>query len=155
MTRDCAPRLGYKKPALIHSIFFPSLLGPKSKMAASNVNSAIFLTDTAEEIDSKISKFAYSGGGATLKEHREKGANLEVDVPYQWLKFFEPDDNKIKRIGDEYGSGKMTTAEIKKELVKVMQDLVSKHQVERAKVSDEEVRYFMSKRPLKGGNLKK
>jgi tryptophanyl-tRNA synthetase len=155
MTRDCAPRLGYKKPALIHSIFFPALQGPNSKMSASIPNSAIFLTDTPKEIENKISKYAYSGGGATMKEHREKGANLEVDVSYQWLKFFEHDDAKLKRYEEEYGSGKMTTAEIKQELITVMKDLVEKHQAARVKISDEEVRYFMSKRPLKGGNLPK
>lgn len=27
--------------------------------------------------------FAFSGGGATLEEHKQHGANLEVDVAYQ------------------------------------------------------------------------
>jgi tryptophanyl-tRNA synthetase len=34
LTRDVAPRLGFLKPSLIHSKFFPSLLGPKTKMSA-------------------------------------------------------------------------------------------------------------------------
>jgi len=32
LTRDVAPRLGYLKPALIHSKFFPALQGPQTKM---------------------------------------------------------------------------------------------------------------------------
>ena len=55
MTRDAAPRLRYPKPALIHSTFFPALQGPKSKMSASDPNSAIFLTDTDEQIATKVS----------------------------------------------------------------------------------------------------
>lgn len=55
MTRDVAPRLKLPKPALIHSKFFPALQGAKTKMSASDVNSAIFLTDTAKQIKTKVS----------------------------------------------------------------------------------------------------
>jgi len=46
LARDVAPKLGLLKPACIHSKFFPALQGHKSKMSASDVNTAIFLTDT-------------------------------------------------------------------------------------------------------------
>ena len=55
MTRDVAPRLGFQKPALLHSSFFPALQGPQSKMSASDSSSSIFLTDTPEEIKHKAS----------------------------------------------------------------------------------------------------
>jgi tryptophanyl-tRNA synthetase len=55
MTRDVAPRLGYFKPALIHSKFFPALQGPKTKMSASDENTAVFLTDTPTKIREKVS----------------------------------------------------------------------------------------------------
>jgi len=35
MTRDVAQKLKYKKPACIHSKFFPSLKGKTGKMSAS------------------------------------------------------------------------------------------------------------------------
>lgn len=54
MTRDVAPRLKLPKPALIHSMFFPALQGAKSKMSASDSNSAIFLTDTPKQIKTKV-----------------------------------------------------------------------------------------------------
>lgn len=54
MTRDVAPRLKMPKPALIHSKFFPALQGAKTKMSASDTNSAIFLTDTPKEIKNKV-----------------------------------------------------------------------------------------------------
>jgi tryptophanyl-tRNA synthetase len=34
-----------------------------------------------------------------LKEHKEKGANLEVDIPYHYLRFFLEDDEKLEKIG--------------------------------------------------------
>ena len=54
MTRDVAPRLGYHKPALIHSSFFPALQGPQSKMSASDPSSSVFLTDTPKQIKTKV-----------------------------------------------------------------------------------------------------
>jgi tryptophanyl-tRNA synthetase len=33
---DIAPKLKYKKPSLIHSIFFPALQGAKSKMSSTS-----------------------------------------------------------------------------------------------------------------------
>lgn len=54
MTRDVAPRLGFQKPALMHSVFFPALQGAKSKMSASDSNSSIYLTDTPKQIKDKV-----------------------------------------------------------------------------------------------------
>jgi len=48
ITRDVAPKMGYYKPALVHSRFFPSLLG-LDKMSASLPETSIFTTDTPEE----------------------------------------------------------------------------------------------------------
>ena len=98
MTRDVAPRLGWKKPALIHSKFFPALQGSKSKMSSSTAASAIMVTDTPKEIKNKVNRHAFSGGQATAEEQREKGANLEVDVAYQYLRFFMEDDAEVERV---------------------------------------------------------
>lgn len=57
MTRDVAPRLKMPKPALIHSMFFPALQGARSKMSASDPNSAIFLIDTPKQIKTKVIVF--------------------------------------------------------------------------------------------------
>ena len=77
MTRDVAPRLGFPKPSLIHCKFFPALGGAKSKMSASDVNSAVYVSDGRKAIKKKIDG-AFSGGGVTIEDHRENGANLEV-----------------------------------------------------------------------------
>ncbi|KAG2498999.1 hypothetical protein HYH03_003185 [Edaphochlamys debaryana] len=148
MTRDVAPRIGHLKPALIESKFFPALQGESGKMSASDTTSAIFVNDTPAQIKEKITKYAFSGGGATLEEHRSRGANLAVDVPWKYLNFFMEDDVKLAKIGEEYGSGRMLTGEIKKELTTVLTDLVSRHQRARAQVTEDVVDAFMAVRPM-------
>ena len=148
LTRDSAPKLGYPKPALIHAKFFPALQGATSKMSSSDENSAIFVTDTPAQIDSKIRRFAFSGGRQTIEEHRELGGNTAIDVAYQWLTFFEPDDAKLAHIKNEYESGRMTTSEIKVILIETLKPIVALHQKMRAKVTEDMVTAFMTPRPL-------
>jgi tryptophanyl-tRNA synthetase len=148
MTRDVAPRLKMMKPAVIHSKFFPALQGSKTKMSASSAISAIFVTDKADEIKKKVNKYAFSGGRATLQEHQEKGGDLTVDVPYQYLQVFEFDDEKVKKIGEEFGSGRMSSGQIKQALIDVVTPLVLQHQEARKKVTDEVVKEYMKIRPL-------
>lgn len=50
IARDVAPRAKFQKPALIHSMFFPALGGPGSKMSASDPTSSIYMTDTGKEM---------------------------------------------------------------------------------------------------------
>jgi len=149
MTRDVAPRLGYHKPALIHSTFFPALQGAKTKMSSSDPNSSVFLTDTAKQIKNKINKHAFSGGKDTIEEHREKGGDITVDIPFQYLTFFLDDDERLQQIKDDYTSGKMLTGEIKKILIETLQPIVAKHIERRKLVTDDVVKEFMRPRPLK------
>jgi tryptophanyl-tRNA synthetase len=148
MTRDVAPRLHLEKPAVLHSKFFPALQGSKTKMSASTATSAIFMTDTPEQVAQKVKFHAFSGGKDTLKEHREKGGDLSIDVPYQYLQVFEFDDDKVKRIGEEFSSGRMTSSEIKKELVDVLVVFIKQHQEARKHITDEVVHEYMKIRPL-------
>ncbi|KAI3424193.1 hypothetical protein D9Q98_009549 [Chlorella vulgaris] len=148
MTRDCASRMGHHKTALIESRFFPALQGESGKMSASDTTSAIFVNDTPKDIRSKVNKYAFSGGGFTVEEHREKGANLDVDVPWKWLNFFLEDDARLAQIGADYSSGRMLTGEIKGELVGVLVEMVERHKAARAAVTDEIVDAFMAVRPM-------
>lgn len=61
MTRDIAPRIKGHKPALIESRFFPALTGDTGKMSASDEKTAVYVTDTAKQIKTKVNKFAFSG----------------------------------------------------------------------------------------------
>ncbi|XP_075108165.1 tryptophan--tRNA ligase, cytoplasmic-like isoform X2 [Nicotiana tabacum] len=137
MTRDVAPRIGYHKPALIESSFFPALQGENGKMSARDPNSAIYVTDSAKEIKNKINRYAFSGGQDSIELHRQYGANLEVDIPFKYLGFFLDDDAELQRIREEYGSGRMLTGEVKKRLTEVLTDLVERHRRARSLVTDE------------------
>lgn len=143
ITRDIAPRCGFNKPAVIHSVFFPAIGGQNTKMSAS-AGTTIFLTDGPEKVHDVIHKYAFSGAPQTLAEHREKGANLDADVSYQYLRFFMEDEAKLQEIGEQYSTGKILTSDVKNELVKVLQAVVQRHKDAKAKVTDDEIAYFMS-----------
>lgn len=148
MTRDVTPKLGARKPALLHSKFFPALQGDNTKMSASDPSSAIYLDDTAKMVKKKVNKHAFSGGGATVEAHREHGGNVEVDIPYRYLTFFLDDDVELDRIRTEYAAGRMLTGEIKAALIGVLTPLVEGHQARRAAVTEEVIDQFMAVRPM-------
>ncbi|XP_077179802.1 tryptophan--tRNA ligase, cytoplasmic [Paroedura picta] len=148
MTRDVAPRIGYAKPALMHSVFFPALQGAQTKMSASDPNSSIFLTDTPKQIKTKINKHAFSGGKDTVEEHRKYGGNCDVDVSYMYLTFFLEDDDKLEQIKQAYSSGALLTGELKKALIETLQPLIATHQQRRKQVTSETVKEFMTPRKL-------
>ena len=83
ITRDIAPKIDKPKPALIHNIMIPSLLGPGGKMSASDEKSTIYTTDSPEAVKKKINKHAFSGGQTNVDEHRKIGGNPDIDVSYQ------------------------------------------------------------------------
>jgi tryptophanyl-tRNA synthetase len=58
------------------------LQGAKGKMSSSNPASYIALTDSPAEVKKKINKYAFSGGGVTLEEHKKNGGNVDIDIPF-------------------------------------------------------------------------
>ena len=132
ITRDVAQKINKVKPALIHNIMIPSLLGPGGKMSASDEKSTIYTTDSPEQVKKKINKYAFSGGQPDIDEHRKIGGDPDIDVSYQYLRiFFEPDDVKLKKIYDDYKSGKMLTGELKAILIEKINNFLSLHQEKR------------------------
>jgi len=135
LTRDVIEKLGYYKPAIIHCRFLPGLRGmaEDGKMSASDASGAIYTTDSPKDVENKIKKYAFSGGRDTLEEHRKLGGNPEIDVSYQWLTFFEEDDKKLKKIYDDYKSGKLLSGELKQILIDKLNKFLANHQKEREK----------------------
>ena len=130
VARDVAERVGFPKPCQIHSSFLPAL-GEGGKMSASDANSAIYTTDDPKTVKSKIMKYAFSGGRDTIEEHRRLGGNPDIDIAYQYLTFFEEDDEKLKQIYHDYKTGKMLTGELKKICVDKLNGFLSGHQKRR------------------------
>ena len=83
-----------------------------------------------------------------MEDQRALGANLEIDVPYQYLTFFMEDDDKLAEIAEQYSTGKMLTGEIKAILIDVLQKFVADFQERRKKVTDEDVKQFTSVRKI-------
>ncbi len=141
LTRDVAFRMKRSgeidliPPASTYHEFMPGLKG--GKMSSSDPNSYIALTDDPKTVERKIMKYAFSGGRGSVKEHREKGGNPDVDVAYQMLyMMFEPDDKKIRRIHDDYRSGALLTGELKQYAIEKIAGFLEKHQTRMKKAKD-------------------
>ncbi len=102
----------------------------------------IFLNDTFENIKLKI-KHSFSGGGATKKEHIENGADLLVDIPYQYLMHFLHDDEKLKDAAEKYGKGIMLTSEIKNITSEVIYSYITNHAKNIDNISDIIVKHYL------------
>ncbi|MFZ8849602.1 MAG: tryptophan--tRNA ligase [Thermoproteota archaeon] len=135
--RDLAESLGYYKAAMISSKFFPPLTGIEGKMSSSKPETAIWLTDEEEKIRKKIFKYAFSGGQPTVELHRKYGGNPEIDVSFQWLyNFFEENDEKIKKIEEDYKSGALLSGELKQILIEKLVDFINKHKEKRERAKE-------------------
>lgn len=131
VTRDVLPKIGHYKPASIQCRFLPGLTGMEEGKLSSSTGSAIYLTDDPKTVKNKINKYAFSGGKTTVEEHRKHGGNPDVDVSYQWLTFFEEDDEKLKQIYLDYKSGKLLSGELKALLIEKINAFLKTHQERR------------------------
>jgi len=134
-SRDVAPRLGYYKPAQIHSRFLPGL-GKGGKMSASEPETCIFATDLPEVAEKKIWN-AFTGGRGTVKEQKEYGGDPSTCTVYQYFYYlFEDDDKKVVELASRCRSGEQTCGECKALLSKKVKAFLQEHQKKREKAKD-------------------
>jgi tryptophanyl-tRNA synthetase len=63
-------------------------------------------------------KSSFSGGQPTMEEHRRLGGNPDIDVAFQYLRyFFEPDDAVLAELEAGYRSGDILTGQMKQECI--------------------------------------
>ena len=120
LCRDLISRFKDEKYVPISSMYhqFTPALNGEMKMSKSHPESCLELPEDASSIARKIAR-AKSGGRATLAEHRAKGAVLSDDMTFALLKMhFIEDDAELSRLAMAYGSGQMTTGELKEIAVK-------------------------------------
>ena len=129
LTRDIAPKIGLKKPGDIMSKFIPGLTG--TKMSSSKDETAIFTTDTREQVKKKIMR-AFTGGRDTAGEHRKLGGRTDVCVVCKYHKFFFGNDEIVRKCG----AGEILCGESKKVLVEEVMEMLGKHQEAREKARD-------------------
>ncbi len=147
VSRDVLPKIGHYKPASIQCVFLPGLSG-EGKLSSSE-GITINLHDDEATIKKKINKYAYSGGRDTIEEHRKKGGRPEIDVSFQYLKMmFEPDDKKLKRIEEDYLSGKLLSGEMKNILINKIVEFNKSHMERRKKAEKTLDKYFLTKEKI-------
>ncbi|APW96871.1 tryptophan--tRNA ligase [Halobiforma lacisalsi AJ5] len=135
--RDVAAKesLPVEKPGALLGRFLPSLEGP-GKMSSSGDAPSIGLADDPETVAETIRDHAYTGGRATLEEHREKGGDPSVDVLFQYLRYcFEPDDD-LERIAERYRAGDLLSGELKAIAIERITDFLAAHQRRRGKLDE-------------------
>ena len=87
--------MGLMQPSSTYHQFAVGMTG--GKMSSSMPETTIFLNDSMKTIEKKI-KSSFSGGQPTVEEHRKKGGNPDIDVAYQYLRyFFEENDNELEK----------------------------------------------------------
>ncbi len=147
LARDLSKRIKLNKFKTLSSTYHKFMPGLKGgKMSSSDPMSFIALNDSPEEAARKIKKYAFSGGRATLEEHRKKGGVPEIDVAYQMLLYgMEPDDKKLKKIYDDYSSGKLLSGELKQILIEKTNKFLKEHRKKLVKAK-KEVDKFLSNR---------
>ncbi|MBI2579960.1 MAG: tryptophan--tRNA ligase [Candidatus Aenigmarchaeota archaeon] len=141
LVRDIADKLSMVKPSSTYHKFMPGLQG--GKMSGSKPETCIYLTDTPEAARKKLMS-AFSGGGASLAEHRKSGGNPDVDVAFQYLRFmFEQDDRKLAEIEQKFRSGEMTSGELKNYAAEKITDFLRSHQKEREKAKSKMEKFMI------------
>jgi tryptophanyl-tRNA synthetase len=137
ITRDLAEALHYPKPALLHGQMIPSLLG-EAKMSTSHESKdgAVFLQDSPQEVERKISR-AFTGGRATVEEQRRLGATPEIcPIWAHWRTKFGRDDREFEEITRDCRSGALLCGDCKSRLVVRVNDFLAGHRERREAVRD-------------------
>ena len=129
IARDIAPRLGFYKPAQIHSKFLPGL-GKGGKMSASEPETAIFTVDSQNVVHRKIME-SFTGGKATVQEQKKEGGTPEICPIFQYYTVFLEDDKEITEIHQRCKSGDLLCGEDKLHLSEVIKVFLNNHQKKR------------------------
>ena len=103
--------MGLLAPSSTYHRFAVGMTG--DKMSSPKPKTTLFLNDDIVTAEKKIKK-SFSGGQATIEEHRRIGGDPDIDVAYQYMMyFFEEDDKFLEEINQGYRAGKILAGEMK------------------------------------------
>ena len=115
--------MGLLAPSSTYHRFAVGMTG--DKMSSSKPKTTLFLSDDIATAEKKIKK-SFSGGQATIEEHRRLGGNPDKDVAYQYMMyFFEEDDKFLGEINQDYRAGKILAGEMKQMCIERATDWLS------------------------------
>jgi tryptophanyl-tRNA synthetase len=102
---------GLLQPSSTYHRFAIGMTG--GKMSSSMPETTIFLNEDLAKMEKKF-KRSFSGGQSTVEEHRRLGGNPDIDVAFQYLKFFfEEDDAALEEVRRSYVAGDILSGELK------------------------------------------
>lgn len=133
LARDVASRFegdfGFVPPSSTYSRLIPGLTG--EKMSSSNPKSAIFLTDSPQEVKEKIDN-AVTGGRHTVDEQREKGGEPDNCIIYSlYVYHLIPDDEELLEMRRSCESGEIICGECKEKAFELLKEFLEDHQKKR------------------------
>ena len=115
--------MGLLAPSSTYHRFAVGMTG--DKMSSSKPKTTLFLSDDISTAEKKIKK-SFSGGQATIEEHRRLGGDPDKDVAYQYMMyFFEEDDKFLGEINQDYRAGKILAGEMKQMCIERATDWLS------------------------------
>jgi tryptophanyl-tRNA synthetase len=134
LTRDIAEKIGFYKPAQIHSKFLPSLQ-TTGKMSSSDPETALFTTDEPKIIEEKVSN-AFTGGQPTTLLQKKLGGNPGICSVFSYLRYLfdtpmESNERELK-----CRSGNLLCGECKHDLSSHSTAFISMFQKRREKAKD-------------------
>ncbi|MCS7140688.1 MAG: tryptophan--tRNA ligase [Candidatus Nitrosocaldus sp.] len=134
VTRDVAEKLGYYKPAQIHSKFLPGL-GMQGKMSSSQPETAIFTTDAPEVAERKVMN-AYTGGQPTVALQRRLGADAYRCPVFWYLRYMFEDERSSDERYVRCRSGELLCYECKHALADAVKRFLREFQARRERARD-------------------
>jgi tryptophanyl-tRNA synthetase len=134
LTRDIAEKIGFYKPAQIHSKFLPSLQ-TVGKMSSSDPETAIFTTDDLDIIEKKISN-TFTGGQPTISLQKKLGGNPGVCSVFSYLKYMFDTPGESNERELRCRSGNLLCGECKHDLSNHSTSFISMFQEKREKAKD-------------------
>lgn len=133
VARDVVGKIGYYKPAIMHSKFMPGLKG-NPKMSASDPSDTIYLNDSEEIVKKKVSS-AITGQQSTADLQKKHGGDPDKCSVCQYYRFlFEPDDKNLEKIFSAERDGTMLAGEHKADLAKKINAFLKGHGEERERL---------------------
>lgn len=140
ITRDIAVKLGFYKPAQIHSKFLPSI-SRISKMSSSKPETAIFTTDEPEIVEKKVLS-SFTGGQATISLQKKLGGNADICPVYAYLRYFFDNEKESLERYIRCKSGNLLCGECKSDLADNTKTFIIDFKRKREKAKDK-VKDFM------------
>ncbi|KXB07943.1 tryptophanyl-tRNA synthetase, partial [candidate division MSBL1 archaeon SCGC-AAA382N08] len=138
LARDVADRFskeyGFNPPSSTYSRLISGLTG--DKMSSSEPKSAIFLTDSFEEVRNKVNN-AVTGGRNTIEEQKEKGGMPDECTIYSmYVYHFLRDDEELLKLREACESGEIVCGECKQKAFKLLKEFLSEHKKKREKIGE-------------------